>query len=396
MTEKCTDALYDYNNSYFNYTWSRFKKNKFAMIGLIGIIFIVLIAVYAPMLANSKPLCAYNNNEVVFPFIKYLFNPTTSEEFLEKIFNYLMILITFSVILWLFLKKGKRLFKYYVLLIALVLIIPFITMQKKLDKTDWNSYIKNSSFVIMAPIPYSPYAIDGIPHETISALHWFGTDNIGRDVLSRIIYGTRISIAVGFCATVISLLIGTTIGLVTGYFCGLVDLVIMRIVEIVICFPAFLLLLILMAVLMDLKFNQSGILIIPIMGLLGWTGLSRIVRGEVLKQRSMQYIQACVSLGIPEWRIMFIHILPNVSGPIFISGVFMVASNVLAESGLSFLGFGVQPPTASWGELLKQAFADPLLYWNLTLWPGLLIFTTVLSFNLAGEGLRKSMDSMPK
>ena len=147
---------------------------------------------------------------------------------------------------------------------------------------------------------------------------------------------------------------------------------------------------------MDLKFKQSILIVIPIIGFLGWTGLSRIVRGEVLKQRSMQYIQACESLGMPNWRIMFIHLLPNVTGPILVSAVFMVAANVLAESGLSFLGFGVQPPTASWGELLKEAFADPLRYWNLTLWPGLLIFFTVLCFNLVGEGLRKSIDSKPK
>ena len=147
-----------------------------------------------------------------------------------------------------------------------------------------------------------------------------------------------------------------------------------------------------MAIMMDRKIEQSVLVVIPVIGLLGWTGLARIVRGEVLKQRSLQYVEACESLGVPTWRVMFVHILPNVSGPIFVCAVFEVASNVLAESGLSFLGFGVQPPTASWGELLKEAFASPLQHWQLTLWPGLLIFMTVSSFNLVGEGLRKVLD----
>jgi peptide/nickel transport system permease protein len=387
------------NHSYFLYIFRNFKKDKLAMVGLGGIIFLVLIATFAPAIANSRPLCVFNNKGIEFPFFYYLFSPNSSEVLVEKTFNFLMLYIILSFFVFLLFRKLKKIRFYSLLALALLLAIPFFTVKKVLDKTDWQlriSNLKKKETVITAPVPYGPFDIIGSPYETSSKKHLLGTDNIGRDVLSRIIYGTRVSIAVGVFATLISIIIGTSIGLISGYFGGITDLLTMRVVEIIICFPTFLLLLILMATMMDLKFEQSILIVVPVIGFLSWTGLSRIIRGEVLKQRSMQYVQACEALGMSNSRIMFVHLLPNVNGPILVSAVFMVAANVLAESGLSFLGFGVQPPTASWGELLKEAFADPLRYWNLTLWPGLLIFFTVLSFNLVGEGLRKSIDSKSK
>ena len=132
---------------------------------------------------------------------------------------------------------------------------------------------------------------------------------------------------------------------------------------------------------------------ILVIGLTGWTGLCRLVRGETLKARKMEYIQSCEAMGTPVWRILLFHLLPNVSAPIFVSFTFEVAGAILAESSLSFLGFGVQDPTSSWGELLRQAFPDPLTYWHLMLWPGLAIFIAVCAFNFAGEGLRKAIDA---
>lgn len=162
------------------------------------------------------------------------------------------------------------------------------------------------------------------------------------------------------------------------------------------CFPTFLLLLILMVIMMDRNYKQSILLVIGVIGLTSWTGLSRIVRGEVLKQREMAYILSCKSLGLPVWRIMLFHLLPNILGPIFVTMTFGVAGAILAESGLSFLGFGVQPPTASWGELLREALSNPVENWHLTLWPGLAIFLTVVSFNFVGEGLTKAFDPTRK
>ena len=383
------------NHSYLLYLWLRFSKNKLAMFGLFCVLALILIAIFAPLISNSIPLVLYKDNKLSFPFFYYIFSPNSPEQFVEKVFNYLMVCIPFIVIAFLLFRKKIMCFNISLLIILICVAIPFFTLKAVLDQKDWRAETKNlkaSEFVIRSIIPYGPFEIIGRPYEKPSVNHLLGTDNIGRDVLSRIIYGARVSIAVGIFATLISMFLGTSIGLISGYFGGFTDLAIMRVVEIIICFPTFLLLLILMATLMDLKFSQSVLIVIPIIGFLGWTGLSRIVRGEVLKQRALPYIMACESFGMPKWRIMFLHLLPNVSGPILVSAVFAVAANVLAESGLSFLGFGVQPPTASWGELLKQAFADPLSYWNLTLWPGLLIFLTVLCFNLIGEGLRKSID----
>lgn len=177
-----------------------------------------------------------------------------------------------------------------------------------------------------------------------------------------------------------------------GYLGGRVDFFAMRIVEIIICFPTFLLLLILMTIMHDSHFTQSILLVIAVIGLTSWTGLSRIVRGETLRLKSMPYIQCCKALALPTWRIMFFHIIPNVIGPIMISFSFGVAGAIIAESSLSFLGFGVQPPTASWGGLLRQALEDPFTYWHLTLWPGVALFIAVASFNFAGEGVRKVLD----
>ena len=206
------------------------------------------------------------------------------------------------------------------------------------------------------------------------------------------LYGGRVSLAVGLLASAISLLLGVSVGLFSGYLGGKFDLFVQRVVEIVICFPTFLLLLILMALMLDSGSRQSILLVILVLGCTGWPGLARLVRGEVLKQRQMQYIQACESLGVPFVRIMFRHLLPNVAGPVFVCFAFDVAGAILAENSLSFLGFGVQIPTASWGELLRQALEDPLTYWNLMLWPGLAVFFCVCAFHFIADGLRNTID----
>jgi len=243
-----------------------------------------------------------------------------------------------------------------------------------------------------AAVPYGPFETSPETYAKPSRRHPFGTDHVGRDVFARMMYGARVSLAVGFLSTAISLIIGTAAGLFSGYRGGRIDLIGQRLVEIVICFPTFLLLLILMAIMLDHGARQSILLVILVLGLTGWPGLSRLVRGEVLKQRQMAYIQSCESLGVPTRSILFRHLLPNVSGPIFVSFAFSIAGAILSENSLSFLGFGVQDPSASWGELLKQAFADPLNYWNLMLWPGLAIFLSVTAFNFIADGIRRSID----
>ena len=376
----------------------RFFSDRSALAGVVLILLMVGVAVFAPLLANEKPLMVISaTGEWSFPAFRGLFSTRSPEIFIELGFNYCLCCLPAFAVILLILRRKSRVWKSVGLLtIAAVLLTPFLFHSVKFDGTNWREEIPKirqaGGFVLTAPIPYGPFETIGTPYEEPSKEHWLGVDHSGRDVAARMIYGARVSSAVGFLATGISLLIGTFLGLLAGYRGGKTDLAIMRLVEIVICFPTFLLLLILMSIMLDYDSRQSILLVILVIGFTGgWPGLCCLVRGETLKQRALPYISAAESMGVPTRRILFAHLLPNVSGPIFVTFTFNVAGAILAESSLSFLGFGVQDPAASWGELLRQAFPDPVTYWHLTLWPGLAIFLAVCAFNFVGEGLRKAL-----
>lgn len=375
--------------------WCSFRSDYAAMAGLSFIIILCLIAIFAPLIVNGKPLLVCIGGVYSSPALSAAFAPESPEVLVEKTFNFLMFLIPVKLVLFLFLYRRRKAFMILSFIAAVLIAIPFLTHEKRLDKTPWRSIaaeMKGGDFAVFAPIPYGPFETAASPYRKPDKVHIFGTDHAGRDVFARMVYGARVSLAVGFFATGIAMVLGAAIGLLAGYKGGRFDLFIMRLVEIVICFPTFLLLLILMSIMLDMGSRQSILLVILVIGFTGWTGLCRLVRGETLKQRSLAYIQSCEGLGLPVWRILVFHLLPNVSGPIFVSFTFEIAGAILAESSLSFLGFGVQDPTSSWGELLRQAFPDPLTYWHLMLWPGLAIFLAVCAFNFAGEGLRKAID----
>lgn len=376
----------------------RFFSDRSALAGVVLILLMVAVAVFAPLLANEKPLMVISaTGEWSFPAFRGLFSTRSPEIFIELGFNYCLCCLPAFAVVLLILRRKSRVWKSVGLLtIAAALLTPFLFHSVKFDGTNWREEIPKirqaGGFVLTAPIPYGPFETNGTPYEEPSKEHWLGVDHSGRDVAARMIYGARVSSAVGFLATGISLLIGTFLGLLAGYRGGKTDLAIMRLVEIVICFPTFLLLLILMSIMLDYDSRQSILLVILVIGFTGgWPGLCCLVRGETLKQRALPYISAAESMGVPTRRILFAHLLPNVSGPIFVTFTFNVAGAILAESSLSFLGFGVQDPAASWGELLRQAFPDPVTYWHLTLWPGLAIFLAVCAFNFVGEGLRKAL-----
>lgn len=375
--------------------WGRFRKDKTALVGLCGIVFLFAVAVFSPFLANSRPLVLFRDGLLSFPALRYVFAPDTSELIVEKIFNYILIFFLPASLMLVVFRNKSRLKWRAIALWAAIAAVPFVLVSPRLEKSDWRKDCANlagGEFAVFAPVPYGPFENAGDPHLKPCRTHVFGTDQVGRDVFSRMVYGARVSLAVGLLATTLTMVFGIIVGLICGYFGGRMDFIVMRIVEIIMCFPTFLLLLILMAIMMDRKMEQSILLVIAVIGLTSWTGLSRIVRGEVLQQRAMPYIKACESLGLSIWKIMFYHLLPNITGPILVSFTFGVAGAILAESGLSFLGFGVRAPTASWGELLHQAFSDPLRYWHLTLWPGAAIFVSVVSFNFAGEALHRAFD----
>ncbi len=221
--------------------------------------------------------------------------------------------------------------------------------------------------------------------------HWLGTDTNGRDVLSRMVYGARISMLIGLVAVSIYVTIGTILGALAGYYAGWMDLLLSRIIEIVICLPVLFLILSVQAF---LRPNILNIMIL--LGLVWWTGPARLARGEFLRIGNMEYVAAVRAIGGSDLRIIFMHVLPNAIGPILVSISFGMAGSILVESTLSFLGFGVPPPTASWGDLLNNGRGDIQTLWWLTFFPGLAIFLTLTCFNLIGDGLRDALDPRRK
>lgn len=217
--------------------------------------------------------------------------------------------------------------------------------------------------------------------------HRLGTDELGRDVLARIIHGARVSLTVGLLATFVSLCVGCVLGALAGYYGGAIDWIVSRAIEIVLCFPFLFLVLGIVAL-----FKASLLTIMIALGITSWTTEARFVRGEFLRIRELDFAQAARASGARDPRIIFRHLLPNALAPVLVSASFGVASAILTESALSFLGFGIQVPTSSWGGMLAAA-EDYLEYaWWLVLFPGLAIFSTVAAFNIVGDRFRDALD----
>ncbi|GAK52325.1 putative dipeptide ABC transporter [Candidatus Moduliflexus flocculans] len=243
---------------------------------------------------------------------------------------------------------------------------------------------------IFAPqlAPYNPLeqkVIEGL--NPPSAAHWFGQDKLGRDIFSRMMYGSRISIWVGLATVSISLIIGVTIGAISGYYGGFIDELFMRIVDILMAFPGILLAIAMVAVLGP-GLNH----VILALCLIGWVGYARLVRGQVLFLRELDYVTAARALGAKPARIIAVHLIPNLLAPVIVEATFGMAGAILAEASLSFLGLGAQPPTPSWGAMLNDGRDYLLFAPHHTTFPGLVIMLVVLGFNFVGDGLRDYFD----
>ncbi|MEW6214092.1 MAG: oligopeptide ABC transporter permease [Nitrospirota bacterium] len=243
---------------------------------------------------------------------------------------------------------------------------------------------------LLAPFiaPYDPTAID-VRHTLSppSKTHLLGTDELGRDLLSRIIWGSRVSLKVGFVAVGIAIMIGIVIGAIAGFYGGKVDAILMRFVDIMLAFPTFFLILAVIAILEPNIFT-----IMVVIGITSWMDVARLVRAEFLTLKERDFVSAARVIGVSDIRLIFKHILPNALSPVFVAATFGVAGAILIESSLSFLGLGVQPPDPSWGNILTAGKDNIEVAWWLSLYPGLAILITVLSYNLVGEGLRDALD----
>lgn len=329
--------------SYRQMVWFNFCQKPGAVVGLGITVFLFAVALLAPLLANERPILARIGGELYWP----LFSGA------EKIGAYS----------WKELKKPA----------------PSVFQRGLEDARD---------FFIWPPVPYSATEYDLLQSLVPpSSGHWFGTDDRGRDVLSRMIYGARVSLSVGFLAVGIAVVIGILLGALAGYFSGWVDHVVSRLIEILLTIPTFFLIISIIAFLPPSIYN-----IMAVIGLTGWTGVARFVRAEFLKLKQLDFVMASRALGASHSRLIFIHMLPNAMAPVLVSAVFGIAGAILTESSLSFLGFGVPPPTPSWGDILSQSRDYIEFAWWLTIFPGLAIFVSITAYNLVGEGLRDAMD----
>lgn len=240
--------------------------------------------------------------------------------------------------------------------------------------------------------PYRPDHIDllhvgGAP----DAQHWLGTDDLGRDIFTRLLYGSRVSLLVGFAVAAGAVLVGTFLGAIAGYFGGWVDTLLMRLIDVMLSYPTLFLNILVLVI-----FGGDFIYLILILVFNSWMGVARLVRGSFLQLREMQYVEAARATGVSAWQIMFHHLLRNATAPIIVNATLMVGGSILVESALSYLGLGVQPPATSWGQMLNNAQEYMLTTPQLAVYPGLCIFLTVLAVNFVGDGIRDALDPRQK
>ena len=339
---------------YWAETWHRFRKKKIAMIALTYVVVMAVVAVLSPVLVGTKPVIVKYKGSISFPAIGY---------FVEVWETPLLV--------------SRDLRKRYT-----------PDRLKEKDPESWAIW----PVVFQDPyrrvreneLPGHPGNVQGSDPNQYNLL---GTNQEGIDVLAQIIHGTRTALLVGFVATGIAAAIGIVLGAVAGYFGGWTDMLLSRLLEVVLCIPLLVLILALLAVIeRPTIWHTMGVI-----GLFSWPGIARLTRGEFLKLRGIDYVTAARAVGAGHLRIIFRHILPNAMAPVLVPIAFGIAGAILIENGLSYLGFGPPPPSASWGNLLNAGQRNLEMWW-LIVFPGAAIFLTVLAYNLIGEALQEATD----
>lgn len=331
------------SQSYWSLVRHQFKKNKISLVALYVVYFLFAVAIFGDFLANDKPIMSNYGGTLYFPVIK----------------DYM---VGLGIDRW----------------------------GPDLVTADWRVLDKQGqlSSTIWTPVRWRSSNQD-LEHNTAppGGDHLLGTDAIGRDVLAGLIAGSRIALTIGILSMSIAVLLGVFFGAIAGFYGGWIDLLISRLIEIVMTFPTFFLIITVIAMLP----SGSIWLVMIMIGLTGWTGIARFTRAEFMRIRGMEYTAAATAVGLSNARIIFRHVLPNSLAPVLVSTAFGVASAILTEAGLSFLGFGVPPTTVTWGSVLNDARGNISAWW-LAVFPGFMIFLTVLCYNLVGDGLRDALD----
>lgn len=344
-TSESVQTVTPRREDYFSIVWRQFRRNRLAVVGLWMVCLLFAIALGADFIANDRPLVMQYEGSTFFPIVRGYG-------------------VGLGLIEWQSQFQNVRF--------------------KEFADTNFN----DGDWALFPPIRYGPGETDlSSTIQPPSGPHLLGTDDIGRDVASRMVHGSRVSLSVGFVAVSIYVLIGVLVGALAGYYGGIIDVIASRLIEIMLTIPTFFLIITAVAFLPQSIFN-----VMVVIGLTGWPTVARLTRGEFLKSKSLDYVVASEALGAGDARIIFRHVLPNSLAPISVAATFGVASAILIESTLSFLGFGVPPSTASWGSILSSARVLLPSGWWLTLFPGLAIFLTVTAYNLVGEGLRDAAD----
>lgn len=388
--------------------WAKAWSKPATRWGSLIVGLILFAGIYAPFLANDVALVWITGNGISFPAVGDLFNRWSYPKYYDLYFNVAALVLPFLLLVgWLtrrYVSLGARIAWSCAAIVGIgsLCMLPVIPSDQGWQAA-WRhrpttdlliTAPRSRAVALSAPIPFRattpvsgqvlkpPLSVD----EASGRRFWLGTDSVGKDVAAQLLAGARISLTVGLVATGLSLAIGLLIGALSGYLGGWVDLILQRVVEIMMCFPTFILILVVVAML-----SRDIFIIMTVIGVTGWAGTARLVRGEFLAQSVRDYVAASQALGLGSLRIMFRHILPNAVTPLLVTATFGIAGAVLSESSLSFVGLG-DPTVASWGMLLEQGRQNIQYGWLIWL-PGLAVFALVSALNLIGNGLRDALDT---